>query len=96
MPPGTIHTVISLTDCLTEGGHFYSAHSLVKSLDAGVREHLRGASDTNTQHISAELILHSLLEGYMTDLAMLRPDADSLRKSRLLSSSVRPLTTHQQ
>ena len=76
MPPGTVHIVTTLVDSFVEGGHFYSKHSLIKSLEAGIRENKSGAYDVNTEHICAEFILHALVEAYANDIKASDPKGD--------------------
>jgi|SRR3977135_1458554 len=78
MPPCTVHVVLTLADCVADGGHYYSKYSLNKSLAAGIREHVFGNSDTNTQYPMAEFILHNLVDGYVRDIQALGSDGESV------------------
>jgi hypothetical protein len=64
MQPNRPHIVFTLEDCIVLGGHFYSALTLVQSLQAGMHEHMHGCSLTNTEHLASEMILHRLVQSY--------------------------------
>jgi hypothetical protein len=72
MRPNRPHIAFTLEDCMVLGGHFYSALTLVQSLQAGMREHMHGRSLTNTEHLASEMILHRLVWSYhrLIQLAM--------------------------
>jgi hypothetical protein len=57
MGPGKVHAVMSLTDCVTEGGHFYLEDLLTNTLATRLNEHRFGHTNTNTEHVTAELFL---------------------------------------
>lgn len=95
MPPGTVHAVLTVADCLAEGGHFYSALSMTQSMRAGLREMQSGSGDTNTQHIAAEQILQKVVQCYDMDITAsgAPPGAfRSGRESKPLTGNVEPGT----
>lgn len=64
MRPGTAHLVSSGEACLTYGGHFYCAETMVQTLFALLAEHHLGFQLTNTHHTEAAILLFKLLEKY--------------------------------
>lgn len=65
MRPGTPHFVVTTEDCLTIGGHFYSRQNFDTSLYAMVLENRFGQGITNTDHITAPIILIRLFMYYL-------------------------------
>ncbi|KIJ35906.1 hypothetical protein M422DRAFT_261865 [Sphaerobolus stellatus SS14] len=68
MDPGLVHFVLSLTDSVTQGGHFYNSEAFEKSMWARRNEHFYGHVNTNTAHPSNEWILHTLAIVYHQEL----------------------------
>jgi hypothetical protein len=62
MAPGVIHLVFTIKDALCVGGHFYAMEQMRRSLWSGVEEACLGQSNTNTQHLCAEEILHRVIK----------------------------------
>ncbi|KIJ36801.1 hypothetical protein M422DRAFT_260901 [Sphaerobolus stellatus SS14] len=67
MPPGTLHWVLSVTQCLAEGGHYYLKPCFYKSFLIGLQECRLEDMETNTSHVMAENILHGILAAYYTE-----------------------------
>ncbi|KIJ41657.1 hypothetical protein M422DRAFT_255276 [Sphaerobolus stellatus SS14] len=68
MDPGMIHFVLSLTDSVTQGGHFYNAEAFEKTMRARQNEHFYGHINTNAAHPNNEWILHTLVIVYYEEL----------------------------
>jgi len=89
MAPGTVHCVLTLVDSFAEGGHFYTQLSLGRSLKAGIREYKSGSSDTNTEHITSEVILQALVKTYFLDIEAQYPHGKDEYRESSSSSFVR-------
>ncbi|KIJ26421.1 hypothetical protein M422DRAFT_272524, partial [Sphaerobolus stellatus SS14] len=50
MPPGVPHWVLSVTQCLAEGGHYYLKACFYKSFLIGLQQHCLEDMETNTSH----------------------------------------------
>ncbi|KIJ23701.1 hypothetical protein M422DRAFT_275665 [Sphaerobolus stellatus SS14] len=68
MDPGLVHFVLSLTDSVTQGGHFYNSEAFEKTMWARRNEHFYGHLNTNVAHPSNEWILHTLVIVYYQEL----------------------------
>jgi hypothetical protein len=65
MASGVSHSVFSLTpECLVVGGHFYALEMMKRTLWSGVQEHLRGQTNTNTEHPGSEEVLYRAAKKY--------------------------------
>ena len=64
MPPGVLHIVVSATDCVAEGGHFYLSNAFHTTMQTRRFENKFGHFNTNTEHIGSELILHATVQRY--------------------------------
>ncbi|KIJ36514.1 hypothetical protein M422DRAFT_261069 [Sphaerobolus stellatus SS14] len=73
MDPGLVHFVLSLTDSVTQGGHFYNSEAFEKTMWARQNEHFYGHINTNMVHPSNEWILHTLAIAYHQELLAMFP-----------------------
>jgi len=68
MIPGEIHFVLSATNCLAVGGHFYTPNTLWETMLSRRNEHLMGALNTNTAHVGGEAIIRDMVAVYHSKL----------------------------
>ncbi|KIJ38630.1 hypothetical protein M422DRAFT_258751 [Sphaerobolus stellatus SS14] len=68
MDPGMTHFVLSLTDSVTQGGHFYNAEAFDKTMWAHQNKHFYGHINTNAAHPNNKWILHTLIIVYHKEL----------------------------
>lgn len=61
MHSGTYHFVISTSNCLAAGGHFFFPPHLHKVLRAMAKEHFMGDLTTNTAHSSCGILFTKML-----------------------------------
>ncbi|TDL14022.1 hypothetical protein BD410DRAFT_867662 [Rickenella mellea] len=75
MMPATPHFVFTTEDCLTFGGHFYSAANFVDTLRALTLEHFMGSAITNAQHSKSVFILVKVFVQYCIEreFCLVRP-----------------------
>ncbi|KIJ27632.1 hypothetical protein M422DRAFT_271176 [Sphaerobolus stellatus SS14] len=77
MKPHTIHFVVSLTDCIVEGGHCYFPNTLYDTIWTQRNEYLHEDHNTNTQHVSVKYILHGGFKEYHDRLVNTTLDTNS-------------------
>lgn len=65
MRPTTVHHVLSLTDCLAAGGHFYFTPLFPLTLNGYILDHYCGNLVTNTEHIQSGLELFKMVCVYI-------------------------------
>lgn len=65
MKPAQPHFVISMSDCLAMGAHFYSAVCYSDTLRGLTVEHFAGKLVTNTEHTTTPLFLFKLLDVHL-------------------------------
>lgn len=68
MRPATPHSVLSLDDCLTLGGHFFSKENFSRSVQAMLLENVAGQFITNTEHPTSPLVLAKLVGYYHNEV----------------------------
>jgi hypothetical protein len=61
MQPHTVHLVLTLGPTLCQGGHFYSSHSLVRTMHARCLENLHSDTLTNETLPQAWALLHRMM-----------------------------------
>ncbi|KIJ48989.1 hypothetical protein M422DRAFT_247362 [Sphaerobolus stellatus SS14] len=86
MDPGLVHFVLSLTDSVTQGGHFYNSEAFEKTMWARRNEHFYGHVNTNTAHPNNEWILHTLAIVYHQELLATFPKWSDKKHSGVKSS----------
>jgi len=94
MRPGREHVVWTLEDVIVEGGHFYSAETFTRSLQAGIREHLWGRYNTNTDHLASEGLVCRMLSRYRTLLRLMDED-DTIQGKPFIDPPHDDLSAHQ-
>lgn len=68
MQPGTLHYVLTTSDCLAVGGHFFCGTLFHQTLRSLVTEHHLGFEITNTEHRTSVLVLFKLVSKYASML----------------------------
>jgi hypothetical protein len=74
MRPGTEHIVYTVEDAIARGGHFYTHHTLTRSLFVGIRESLHGRTSTNDTYLTAETVFHKIMRHYYKQFEIWKRD----------------------
>lgn len=61
MPPGVLHWVLTTSNAICVGRHFYSSSTIRASIVAIVRGFFLGGSFTNEDHVETRTLLYQLL-----------------------------------
>ena len=67
MHPGTPHIVITTSNCVAYGAHFYNLNVLHCTFAAMVAEHFVGRNAANTEHMRAPLLLFKGLDAILEE-----------------------------
>lgn len=88
MRPGVPHFVVTTSDCLAIGGHFYCQSTFRATSHAVIWEHALGASITNAEHDTSPLILMKTLYQILSQCRSWMPSEDRSKSLKKRSTRI--------